>query len=233
MTADLAVALSLFRDWDCALAADSAAAALFEFWWMRHLRPRLLAALSPDAAVAKLLVPGDIEGLLQAIEHPDARFGADPKAGRDAMLRDTLSAAVADCRARLGDDPKAWRWGALHHGYFEHALTNLGVMPDLALDVGRFPMGGSGSTPMHTGYRPADFRVTHGASVRLVMDVGAWDNSMCMNAPGQSGDPRSPHYRDLAPLWAKGEYVPLLYSRERVEKAVVTRIELLPGAGRG
>ena len=80
------------------------------------------------------------------------------------------------------------------------------------MDVGPLPKGGSGSTPMHTGYRPSDFRITHGASVRLVMDVGEWDNSVCINAPGQSGDPRSPHYGDLAPAWAKGEYVPMLYS---------------------
>jgi penicillin amidase len=109
-------------------------------------------------------------------------------------------------------------------------LTNLGIVAP-RLDVGPLPMGGSGSTPMHTGYRMSDFRVTHGASVRLVMDVGEWDQSQCINAPGQSGDPRSPHYGDLAAAWSKGEYVPLLYSRARIEPEIVTRIELVPGQG--
>ena len=139
----------------------------------------------------------------------------------------TLKAAVADARARQGDDPAAWRWGRLHHGYFEHALSATAGRP--ALDVGPFAKGGSGSTPMHTGYRLNDFRIIHGASFRLVVDVGAWDNSVCMNSPGQSGDPRSPHYRDLAPLWAKGEYVPLPYSREAVDAAAERRIVLTPG----
>ena len=89
-------------------------------------------------------------------------------------------------------------------------------------------MGGSGSTPMHAGYRAGDFRVIAGASVRLVIDVGDWDRSLCINAPGQSGDPRSPHYGDLAPAWAAGAYVPLLYGREAVEGAARRRIELLP-----
>ena len=53
---------------------------------------------------------------------------------------------------------------------------------------------------------------------------------MCINAPGQSGDPRSPHYGDLAVTWAKGEYVPLLYSRARIEPEIVTRIALVPDA---
>ena len=55
--------------------------------------------------------------------------------------------------------------------------------------------------------------------VGLVIDVGGWDNTRAMNAPGQSGDPASPHYRDLVPMWLKGEYFPLLYTRERVEAA--------------
>ena len=68
-----------------------------------------------------------------------------------------------------------------------------------------------------------------GASVRFVVDVGNWDASVCINAPGQSGDPSSPHYRDLAPLWAKGEYVPFLYTDAAVEAAVDFRVELTPG----
>jgi penicillin amidase len=91
-------------------------------------------------------------------------------------------------------------------------------------------MGGSDSTPMAAFYRASDFRVMMGASVRIVVDVGDWDNSVCMNAPGQSGDPRSSHYADLAPLWAKGEYFPLLYTRAAVDEATETRIELRPHA---
>jgi penicillin amidase len=77
---ELAVALTLFGAWDCTLAPASAAACLFELWWMRHLRPRLLAKLAPDAALAKLLLPGDIDGMLAALETPDHRFGAEPAA---------------------------------------------------------------------------------------------------------------------------------------------------------
>jgi penicillin amidase len=59
--------------------------------------------------------------------------------------------------------------------------------------------------------------------------VGGWDNSRVMNAPGQSGDPSSPHYNDLFPLWAEGKYVPLLFSREAVDQAARLVIRLEPG----
>ena len=62
----------------------------------------------------------------------------------------------------------------------------------------------------------------------MVLDVGNWDNSRAINTPGQSGDPASPHYRDLAGSWADGKYFPLLYSRAAVQKAASHVIELVP-----
>jgi penicillin G amidase len=160
---------------------------------------------------------------------PDDRLGADPVAVRDAMLRETLAAACAECADLMGTDPSGWGWGRLHHALFEHPLSFRGeAMARFSPDIGPFPHGGSASTPMHTGYRPADFRTIMGASVRMVIDVGNWDASVWINAPGQSGDPRSPHYRDLAPIWAHGEYVPMLYSKDAVAAATEQRIVLLP-----
>jgi penicillin amidase len=228
---DAAKGLALLRGWDCALDAASPAAALFEAWWTLHLKPALLARLVTDPAIKPLFVPGDIGTLIGILEEPDDRFGARPREERDALLLATLTGAVRDCTVRLGEDAAGWAWGRLHHGYFQHAATTLltGGL-NRSWDVGPLPLGGSGSTPMHTGYRVSDFRCIWGASVRLVMDVGDWDNSVCINAPGQSGDPRSPHYRDLAPSWSRGAYVPLLYSRTRVDEATVARVRLVPPA---
>ena len=222
-------ALHLLVSWDCRLEVGSAAAALFEVWWSKHLKPALFARFVPEADLRALLAPGDVEGILRAFEHPDDRFGDDPAAGRDALLRKTLKEAWADCVSRLSDEPSSWAWGRLHHAFFEHALSFRGeAIGRFAPDVGPFPHGGSASTPMHTGYRTTDFRTIMGASVRMVMDVGNWDESMWINAPGQSGDPRSSHYRDLAAIWARGDYVPMLYSKEAVSKVTEAKIMLQP-----
>ena len=129
----------------------------------------------------------------------------------------------------MSEDPSGWAWGRLHHAFFEHALSFRGdAIGRFAPDIGPFPHGGSASTPMHTGYRTGDFRTIMGASVRMVMDVGNWDESVWINAPGQSGDPRSSYYRDLAPMWACGDYVPMLYSKEAVSKVTEVKIMLHP-----
>jgi penicillin G amidase len=61
-----------------------------------------------------------------------------------------------------------------------------------------------------------------------VLDVGAWDNSVALNSPGQSGDPASPHYKDLYARWLDGEVFPLAFSRAKVEAETKARILLKP-----
>eukprot|EP01037_Dinobryon_pediforme_P006685 gene6685-6755_t len=210
---------ALLAGWDHRLSRQSPAAALQEVWWSKHLKPALLDLLVPEKTARALMVPGDLETLLGVLEAGDPRV-PDVR----SLLAVTLEAAVADCKVRMGDDPAHWAWGKLHHGAFPHPLGRVAGPPG----VGKLAKGGSGSTVMNAGYRLSDFKVTHGASFRMVVDVGAWDNSRFINAPGQSGDPRSPHYADLAPLWAAGEYVPMLYSVQAVDAATRLRIVLTP-----
>ena len=91
-------------------------------------------------------------------------------------------------------------------------------------------MAGTMLSPLAASWRPNDYRVVAGASFRMVLDVGAWDNSRVINTPGQSGDPSSPHFGDLFDKWSRGEYVPLAYSRPAVE-AVAERRGVAAGAG--
>jgi penicillin amidase len=224
-------AKAVFARWDHRLRPESGAAALFEVWWSKHLRGGVVSRLVADTDSRALIAPGDVATILAVLEAPDRRFGDDPIAARDGLLATTLATAWADCVALLGADPGRWAWGTLHKGYFAHALSATGVAKDAGLDVGPLGMGGSESTPMNARYRNSDFRVMTGASVRLVIDVGAWDNSVAINAPGQSGDPKSPHYGDLAELWAEGRYVPLLYTRGAIAEATRTLLTLMPTNG--
>lgn len=221
--------LDLLKPWDARDAADSAAAAVFEVWIANHLGPVLLKTTAPKAA--DLIAPeaSSISALVAALESPDASFGADPAAARDQILRDSLGAAVADVASKLGPDPSTWRWGRLHVAKFDHALMPLADKATAAqFSVGPLAYGGAANVPRAATYRRADYRLLSGASFRMVLDVGNWDASRTINTPGQSGDPFSGHYRDLAPLWATGQYVPLLYSLSAVEAATAEAITLTP-----
>ena len=69
---------------------------------------------------------------------------------------------------------------------------------------------------------------TSGSSYRHILDLADWDRSVATGVPGQSGQPTSPHYADLLPLWAENRYHPLLFSRAAVERAMMERLLLRP-----
>lgn len=217
---DIAAMQDLLRDFDGRLAADSAAAAFVEVLWVRHLRPAAIKALVPDAKLRALIPPADTQSLIERLE-------ADPSI-RDAILPPSLEAAWATCRTLMGDDPAAWAWGTLHRALFAHPLAACGAEE---WNVGPFPLGGAGASVMHAEYRTDTFRITNGASFRMVVDVGAWDRSVFVNVPGQSGNPLSPHYRDLAEVWARLGHAPMPYSPEAVAAATVVTIRLEPENG--
>ena len=225
-------ALKLLLDWKLAVSADSAAAALFEVWWSRYLAATFKEAVL-SAPAAALIRAVDAEQLLNALEKPDALLGPDAVPRRNEVLEKSLILAWIDMQKLGGADPAQWQWGKLHHALFGHVLANAADAATQArLNVGPMPKQGGSDTVNLSAYDPNNFRQIAGPSFRLVLDVGDWDNSRAVNAPGQSGDPASPHYRDLAPMWLRGEYFPLLYSRARIEASLARRIELVPAAAR-
>jgi penicillin amidase len=227
-------AFSLLKGWNANEDADSPQAALYEVWFSRHLRGAFKQAVLSKAAADSFEFP-DTAAMLDALENPETRFTGNPTENpaqkRDHLLLTTLDSAYQEMQKLQGSDSKEWRWGKLHHNLSEHPLS--AVVDDATrskLNVGPLERGGGAYTPNVAHYRLSDFRDTAGPSIRIVVDLGNWDNSRAVNHPGQSGDPDSPHYRDLAPLWQAGQYFPLLYTRKAVEAAIEKRIDLVPKA---
>jgi penicillin amidase len=181
----------------------------------------------PESA-RKLIPELNKKRVIDWLAAPDGRFGTDPIAGRDAVLKTSLEEAVAHLTEKLGADMSRWQYGQekLKHVLIRHPLS-AAVSEELRkkLDVGPLPRGGDDSTLNNTG---GEDNQTSGATFRVVLDVFNWDNSVGTNSPGQSGDPENPHYRDLFPLWAKNRYFPLFYSREKIESVTESRLVLEP-----
>lgn len=209
--------------WDGSVAKGSAAAALYEIWAAK-LGPAVLKARVPEKWLP--IVAGRLEQVIALLRDPKPEwFGQDPRAGRDALLLQSLEAAIAEAKKRLGPDPAKWRWGTLHTATFRHVLGT-GPERQALFNLPPVERGGDGYT-LNVGEGPG-FSVTHGASFREILDLGNWDRSVATSVPGQSGQPGSPHYADLLPLWAEGKYFPLLYSRKKIEEAATERLVLAP-----
>lgn len=224
-------AVAMLRQWDARLDANSNAAALFEILW-RDLGRRMLAAIVPARAkhLVTEIAPSVLLGLLAK---PDSRLGTSPQAARDAMLDAALAAAWVSARALLGADPAAWRWDTLHQVRIQHPLSRIPAIAAAFPAIEGKGTGGDSYTVMARwlGSGPG-WRVGGGASYLQVIDVGAWDNSLMLNLPGQSNDPRSPHYRDQYAPWIEGRMQPMLFSRSAVDGKAAGRTTLKPDGRR-
>lgn len=220
-------AIALLRGWNARLDADSAPAALFEMLW-RELGQRVLAVIVPERArdLVTEIAPSVLLGLLAK---PDARLGPDPTATRDSLVEAALVAAWSGARDKLGPDPAKWRWGALHQVKIGHPLARVPAIAAAFPAIEGEGSGGDGYTVMARWLRNGPgWDVSGGASYLQVIDVGAWDNSLMLNLPGQSIDPRSPHYRDQYEPWIRGQMRPMLFSRAAVDAQATARMVMRP-----
>jgi penicillin G amidase len=142
-----------------------------------------------------------------------------------------LELALADLERRFGSDPDAWRWGEAHPARMLHPI--LKDQPVLArLFAIEHPSGGDNVTVNVGHYRLANeadpFASVHAASYRGLFDLGALERSRFIASTGQSGNPLSPHYRDLSQLWAKGETIAMTTEAKVYGQDAVGRLTLAP-----
>lgn len=225
-TDPLLSASTMLFAWDGALTPASPAAALYEMW-VYKLVEDVIRPIVPDSLWDVYKGYYGVDVLLNLLKYPDTRFGVNPEDGRDRTLKRVLILAIRNLSDRYGPDMTQWRWGQMHTVTFAHPLN--GRVNDMRFTRGPYPRGGDSHTVNHTSEPlQTDWAQTSGATYRQILDVGDWDRSVAINAPGQSGQPGSPRYDDLIPLWATGSYHPLLYTREAIEAETVHRMTFEP-----
>jgi len=219
-------ARQMLLKWNFIMDKNSVEAAIYKAWEDRlqdNIRPLFIPSNALDL-VTSLPLDKVIDWILTA--RPE--FGPNSVTARDEFLLKSLKDALADLTKKLGSDIKKWQYGqpAYHHVLIKHPLSNaVDAATRKKLEVGPLPRSGYGSTPGMTG--DGDNQ-THGATFRIAVDTEDWDKSMFTNAPGQSGDPNNPFYRNLFPLWANDKHFPVYFSRNLVEKSAFERVTLNP-----
>jgi penicillin amidase len=238
---DVVLLRDTLSEWDYQYAMDSCAPTLFEafmeVWQERVMREHFPAHLLPvvrgqSGPAARLIERGDLDWFnpatpsaatassgtaSPAAASPATASPAD--AARGSQLRAELVAAAVDAmeqvRARFGEQPSQWQWGAVHRAYWLHPLST----PERTwLDIGPQSVDGGVDTLRNTGLAPSTFSATSGAEYRLVVDFADPDRFLAVQNIGNSGQPGSPHYADQFPAWLEGTYHTVSLRREDVER---------------
>lgn len=193
--------LKIFSGWTSADASVERARQMLEKWDAVYARNSAAAALYEAWRSGGATGRGGRGG---------GRGGGAAEEGppsRD-VVESRLKQAVERLTREQGADWSQWRWGRMHMRAFPHPfVTAFNIAP-----VER--NGGAGTV------------AADGASYREIFDVSNWDRSLVINTPGQSGQPESPFYDNLAKLWSDERYFELAFSRPAVEKVTKHRLTL-------
>jgi penicillin amidase len=216
-------AQEIIQGFDGDMKIDSAGALIFNAWadqLTRNTFSRLGYLFTENYGSRSFRHP-----LLLALQNPNSPWCDDPKTKQvESCLESSNNAfdkALDYLSSQYGNDPKNWSWGKAHIAVSEHRPLNkvplLGRLFNIAT-----PFPGDSYT-VNVG-RPEflksknPYETVQGPSMRAIYDLSDLEKSLFIYQTGQSGWVQSKLYRNMNPLWAKSEYLPLQMKSESTKR---------------
>lgn len=203
--------LKAMAEWDGRMTPDSQAALVVNE--IRSCAANKMAADNPG--VPAFVIRERI--LFWAIREKSARWLPKNVADYPALLRGCADDVPKTFTSRYGADAKQWVWGKASSARFPHPLAGAPLIGG-QFATPNTPIAGSGQTPNVASY----------VSMRHIASPGNWDATRFVIPLGQSGDPKSPHYKDQFDSWNKGTPAVFPFSAEAVRIATISSIAYAP-----
>lgn len=237
---DLDPELASVRDqtlgsWDDQDRANSQSAAVFEHFWWHLLSDTFNDDLPED------YWPGGgsrwYEVMRELVNQPNSQWWDDKDTEatietRDAIFARAFEETVSQMQKEYGKDVSKWpAWGEIHGATFRNAtLGESGIGPIEALfNRGPYPTGGGSEIVNATSWTVGEsFEVDWLPSMRMIVDMGDLNNSVTVHTTGESGHAYHPHYDDMAPLWASGQYYPMLWNEQSIVSNAAGHLRMVP-----
>lgn len=191
-------------NWNYKLSPDSRKAGLYVAWER---------ALQDD--LKDRIIPVEARGYINYVSMSRMLewFEQQPQTLQEAIVTSTFTTAINTVSSLMAED-ETYGGANFKHISLEHALDALLDKEQKSqFNTEVLPRGGNSFTLNNTS---GNNKQTHGASFRIIVDTGDFTRALGMNSPGQSGDPRSMHYKDLYELWASDQFFPVYFLRKDV-----------------
>ncbi|HEU0026485.1 MAG TPA: penicillin acylase family protein [Ktedonobacterales bacterium] len=237
---DSAKAAALLKGWDGAMTRDSVAASVYEVTAGTLARETIEPVLGQKVYSiyqSNYSSSGVYSVLISLLGEPVAPFfgvrgPANAVNARDVAVAKALHDAYAQLAKQYGPDTSKWTWGTLHTATFEHPLATVsplnlifGIAPVTRPgDSVTVSVGGDGDFSAN----PPSYAQHTVSSMRQIIDLSNFDNSLWVTTTGESGQPFSAHYQDLVPLWDQNQYQSMAFSPGAVAKQTGDMLTLTP-----
>jgi penicillin amidase len=205
--------LSLLKKWDGRMTPDSTAALLASD--IRICMGNKMADASKPAPASVIR-----ERVLNlAVQRNSPLWLPSEFKDYPALMKycdEAVRAGFADPK-RYGPDASKWQWGKIWTSRFPHPLAAAPLI-GAQFQTPTVPISGSGQSP----------NVGSAVSMRHIATPGNWDSTSHVIPLGQSGDPRSPHFKDQFDAWSNGKLATFPFTKAAVEKAAVGVLRMSP-----
>jgi len=221
----------MLSNWDGEMAVDRPEPLVFQAWYRELVRIVLQDELGADFRRYFGRRPATLRRILNGEPEWCDNQKTEAQETCDEQIAVALAKASNWLTETYGDNPVDWRWGDAHKAVSRHSIfSSIPVVKSLFEIVREH--GGGPYTVMQANTRIANdsdpFRESHGASLRTIFDLNDADSTRAIIHTGQSGHVLSPHYADLADMWAAGDYLTLPMTRTAVDAATLHRLTLIP-----
>ncbi|MBA3786466.1 MAG: penicillin acylase family protein, partial [Acidobacteria bacterium] len=211
--------LKLLAGWDGRMNADSKAALIADSMRTAFRNKIMTANLGAERAKTAFF-PYDAGFFDRLIMEKPKEWLPKEFASYADLLKASELEAKETIAKQIGADEAKWTWGGRTKSNFPHPLA---VAPLIGgqFVIEALPQNGSGGA----GASP---NVGASVSMRLIAAPGNWDLTRHGITTGQSGDPKSPHWKDQLENWSSGNTPVFPFSKAAVERAAKETMVLMP-----
>lgn len=198
--------LKILRGWDGKMSPDSKAAVLVHEIRQKFTDNVLTGILGDKAKSYRWSNAASFTDWVLR-EKPADWLPRDFSSYKDLLIKSDEMARKS-LTDRFGSDQSKWTWGNRYPMNFSHPLSQAPLIGAL-FKIDSLPFRGSSQTP----------NVGAAVSMRHVTVPGNWDETRHGIVLGQSGNPKSPFYKDQIDNWAVGNTPVFPFSKSAVEGA--------------
>lgn len=219
-------AVDILQHWDLEMDAGSAPALYATF--MNYLPEEIFQdELEEDFRSFDFFFRRKMAGTLRILSDPDSLWFDDTQTTEIEKRENMIKSALLRAFNRLDwlhGSPENWDWSEMNAIRYQHPLGRFFLFR--FFNLASRPSSGNAFTVKVNYVTP--HKTSWSASYRQIIDLSDWDNSRCVITSGQSGHFMSRFYDNQVSLWLGGEYHPMIFSREAVEKNASSTLFLSP-----
>ncbi len=219
-------ALDILQNWDLQMDAGNAPALYATF--MNFFPEEIFQdELKEDFRSFDFFFRRKMAGALRILSETDSFWFDNKETPEIEKRKDVIKSALLRAYNRLDwlyGSPENWDWSKMNAIRYQHPLGRLFLFR--FFNLGSRPSNGNAFTVKVNYLTP--HKTSWSASYRQIIDLSDWDKSVCVLSSGQSGHFMSRFYDNQVPLWLGGEYHPMIFSRDEVEKNASATLYLKP-----